>query len=457
MDLSNYKHVYFIGIGGISMSGLADILRFKKYDVSGSDMTKSDTTISLESKGITVHIGHKKENIAKNVDLIIYTAAVKKDNEEFIEGMNRNIKMIDRAELLGLIMEEYENSITISGTHGKTTTTSMISEILLEAGKDPTLTIGGILPSINSNIKIGGDEFFVAEACEYFDSFLKFKPYLAVILNIEADHLDYFKDLEHIYSSFKQFCMQIRNDGHLIINKDIEDVELLIEDVSCNVKTFSLYDKSADFYASEIDFTENGGSSFFINSKNVVLGEINLNLPGLHNISNALGAICSCITMGIDIEFIKKGLSNFEGTKRRFQRKGTFKNVIVVDDYAHHPTEIKATLNATKKMAHNKIWCIFQPHTYSRTKSLIDEFATSFTDADHVIIPDIYAAREQNTGLIHSQDLVNVINCHTKNAKYIADFDSICDFVIENCSAGDVLITMGAGDIFKLGEMIVSK
>lgn len=443
------KHIYFIGIGGISMSGLAEILAEKGCLVSGTDIKETPVTKHLQSLGIKINFGHRAENITDDVDLVVYTAAIHPDNPEYQAAQAKQIPLMDRARLLGEIMAEYEDSIAVAGTHGKTTTTSMVSEILLAANTDPTITVGGILPTIGSNLKIGHSPFFVAEACEYYDSFLRFQPLVGVILNVESDHLDYFKNLENIRRSFHAFAERI--SGVLVINQAIQNVAELTQGLHCAVETFGLAD-GADWQAKDIVHEADGKNTFSVYYKGERFGTFHLNVPGDHNITNALAAIASAHFVGVSAADSQKGLLHFTGTERRFQRKGEKNGVLVIDDYAHHPTEIKAALAAAKKVQHHTTWCVFQPHTYSRTKFLFDEFGEAFTDADEVIVADIYAARETDDGTISAAMLADRIAKTGKPAKYVGNFDAIRSYLEKNCKAGDLLLTVGAGDVFKIGE-----
>ncbi len=445
------QHIYFIGIGGISMSGLAEILVDRGCRVSGTDLKETPVIKHLQSLGIQVNFGHKKENITDDVDLIVYTAAIHPDNPELEAANEKGIPLMDRAHLLGEIMGEYANSIAVAGTHGKTTTTSMASEILLAADTDPTITVGGILPTIGSNLKIGHSPFFVAEACEYFDSFLQFQPMVGVILNVESDHLDYFKDLAHIRRSFHAFAQRVPAEGVVVINQEIDNVGELTAELNCAAETFGLKD-GATWQAKNIVHENDGTNTFDVYYKDEYFGPIHLNVPGDHNIMNALASIASAHYLGISAENCRKGLLHFGGTDRRFQRKGEKNGIQVIDDYAHHPTEIKAALAAAKKVKHNKTWCIFQPHTYSRTKFLFDEFGESFADADEVIIADIFAARETDDGSISAAMLAERVAQTGKPARYVGDFEAIRSYLEEHCKAGDLLMTVGAGDVFKIGE-----
>jgi len=453
INFNNPIHVFFCGIGGISMSGLAEILKSRGFKISGSDMKASNLTDNLESKGMTIHIGQRSTNITDDIDLFVYTAAIHPDNPEWIAKEEKNIPSLSRAELLGEIMRNFELPIAVSGTHGKTTTTSMISEIVLSAGLDPTITVGGILPSINGNIRIGHSDYFITEACEYTNSFLDFFPKLALILNIEEDHMDFFKDINDIRSSFKKFASLLPDDGALVINGEIDNISELTKDLKCNIFTYGFSDLF-DYYPSDITFDDMGHGSYILHSP---IGEshVKLNVPGSHNISNSLAAICCADICKIDRVLILDALSSFTGTERRFQYKGKIGNVTIIDDYAHHPTEIRATLDSALKCDYKKLWIVFQPHTYTRTKAFLNDFADALSLADEVILSDIYAAREKNTIGISSKDLQKVILSKGKSCHYFPTFDEIENFCLENCSPGDMLITMGAGDIVKVGESLL--
>lgn len=446
------QKIHFIGIGGISMSGLAEILVKKGFKVSGSDMKNSKITRHLEQLGVDFHLGHLPSNIKEDLDLVVYTAAVKEDNPELMEARKKNIPTMDRAEFLGQIMRNYPYAIAVSGTHGKTTTTSMLSHILLEAKKDPTISVGGILDAIGGNIRTGHSDYFITEACEYCDSFLKFYPYIGIILNIEEDHLDYFKDIEHIRKSFTSFAKRIPKDGTLVINGDIENIHAILDEVNCRVITFGTDASRVMWTAANISYNEKACGSFdlFYQGKN--MGRISLSVPGVHNIYNALAACACAYVLDIPVEDMANGLKKYTGTHQRFEIKGNLKGITIVDDYAHHPTEIKATLAVANRYPHNRLWCVFQPHTYSRTKAFLKEFAEALTAADHIILTDIYAAREKDLGEIHSKDLQREIEKLGKKAYYFSDFESIENFLLQNCIPGDLLITMGAGDVNIIGE-----
>lgn len=450
-EIQPNSHIYFIGIGGISMSGLAEILKDRGCRVSGTDIKESDVTKHLESLGISIHYGHRAENITDDIDLVVYTAAIHPGNPELEAAKEKQIPLMDRARLLGQIMEEYQYSVAVAGTHGKTTTTSMVSEILLEAEKDPTITVGGILPAIHSNVKIGHSPYFVAEACEYFDSFLQFTPLVGVILNVEADHLDYFKTLDNIRRSFHAFAQRIPAGGLLVLNASIAHPEELEENLHCSVETFGLKE-NACWQARNIVHEPNGKNSFDVYYQGEFYTSVHLDIPGKHNITNALAAVASAHFLDIPAEVCARGLSHFTGVNRRFQRKGEKRGIVVIDDYAHHPTEIMATLSAARNVRHNKLWCVFQPHTYSRTKNLFDEFGRAFGDADEIIVADIYAARETDDGTISAAMLAERIVKEGGNARYVGDFAAIRQHLETHCRTGDLLLTVGAGDVYKIGE-----
>ena len=455
IDFKKPQNVHFIGIGGISMSGLAEILFDEGFQVSGSDMNKSALTEALEEKGIRVDYGQRASNIRDDVDVVVYTAAIHPDNPEFKAAKEKGIPMMARADLLGEMMRNYKHAVNISGTHGKTTTTSMLSEILLAAETDPTITVGGILPAIGGNIRVGGPEIFVAEACEYTNSFLSFFPTMEIILNIEADHLDFFKDLEDIRHSFRLFAQKLDEKGILIINRDIERMEEITEGLPCRVITFGANPAECTYSAADIAFDELARPSYTLMVEGKPQETITLGVPGMHNVYNSLSAIAAAIELGIPMEKIQAGLLHFTGTNRRFEKKGEIGGVTVIDDYAHHPQEIKATLTTAKNYPHKKLWCVFQPHTYTRTAALLDDFVQALQEADEVILADIYAAREVNTIGISSEDIAKRILAAGGKTHYIPSFDDIETFILENCVPGDLLITMGAGDIVKVGEKLL--
>lgn len=459
IDFSHPSSIYFVGIGGISMSGLAEILAEAGFHVSGSDRQKSPLTESLEQKGIHIFYGQREENITSDIDCVVFTSAIHEDNPEYIATMKLSLPYLTRAQLLGQLMKNYRSAIAVSGTHGKTTTTSMISEILLQADLDPTLSIGGIYKSIGGNIRVGGKKCFVTEACEYTNSFLSFYPTIGIILNIEEDHLDFFKDLADIRHSFRKFAQLLPANGCLIINRDIHNWQEIAKELPCKVITYSMTDPAADYHPGEITYDELGHPSFSVFTKNedvtCPVRSFSLHVPGNHNISNALAAIALADLMDIDPKVTAKALSDFSGTDRRFEWKGCIGGVTIIDDYAHHPTEITATLKAAAHYPHKTLWCVFQPHTYTRTKAFLEDFAKALCLADKVVLADIYAARETDTLGISSETLQERIRANGGECYYFPSFDEIENFLLENCTNGDLLITMGAGDVLKIGENLL--
>ena len=455
IDFHKPVHVYFIGIGGISMSGLAEILLKEGFIISGSDARESALTIHLEKAGAKVFYGQTADHITEDIDVVVYTAAIHDDNPEFVAAKAANLPMLARAELLGQIMRNYPTAIAVAGTHGKTTTTSMLSTILLKAKKDPTITVGGILPQIGGNIRVGHSDTFLTEACEYTNSFLSFYPTVGIILNIEADHMDFFKNLQEIRTSFHRFAALLPEDGLLVLDSAIEHPEEITKDIRARVITCGLTGNE-DYTAKDITYNEKGCASFTLCHKGNALGIVSLLVPGIHNVSNALSALSASLELGIDFEKAVLGLLDFQGTERRFQYKGMVNGITIIDDYAHHPTEITATLKAALHYPHRDIWCVFQPHTYTRTQAFLTDFAKALSLADHVVLTDIYAAREINTIGITSLALKEELEKLGKQCDYFSSFDEIEKFLLKKCMHGDLLITMGAGDVLNIGENLLS-
>ena len=449
-------NIHFIGIGGISMSALAEICLNKGYTVSGSDMNDSYLLDNLRSQGANIYIGQKRENISDNIDMVVYTAAIHPDNQELVAAKEKNILTMDRAAFLGQVMREYKNSIAVSGTHGKTSTTSMLSTIFEYAKLDPTILVGGNLSVIGGNVKIGSSDHFITEACEYVDSFLNFNPKISIVLNIEEDHLDYFSGLNEIKASFNKFGKLLPADGYFIINGDDNNTIDILHEVKATTIKYGT-NTSNDAVIKNISFNDNGYGIFELEYKGNDLGRFELSVPGLHNIYNATAAIMTAYVSNLELEVIRKNISLYKGVGRRFETKGYYKDVLVIDDYAHHPTELKATLSAANKLKKSKLWCVFQPHTYTRTKSLLDSFAEAFYSADKVIITDIYAAREDDLGDIHAKDLVEKLYQNNVDVTYISKFEDIAQYLRENTESNDLVITAGAGPIFQVAEMLVEK
>ena len=454
IDFKKPVHIHFIGIGGISMSGLAEILLKENFHISGSDAQESNLTKKLVAAGAQIFYGQRASNIAPSTDVVVYTAAIKEDNPELQKALQLGLPMLSRAQLLGQIMANYDNSIAVAGTHGKTTTTSMLSHILLEGKLDPTISVGGILNAIAGNIRVGKSQYFITEACEYTNSFLEFCPKISIILNIEADHMDFFKDLQHIRESFKQFAKITPPDGLLIINGDIDNYNEITNDLNCQVITYGLH-ADCDYSAQNIIFNDKACATFDLLKNKEVIETITLSVTGLHNVSNSLSTIAYAMETGIPMDTIKKGLLSFMGTNRRFEYKGNIGGVTIIDDYAHHPTEIEATLTAAKNYPAQRIWCVFQPHTYTRTKAFLKEFAKSLSLSDKIILTDIYAARETDNLGISSKDLLAELQNLGAEAYHFTSFDEIENYLLENCTPNDLLITMGAGDVVKIGENLL--
>ena len=444
------KKIHFIGIGGISMSGLAAVLLNSGFKVSGSDFKNSTIVEKLKASGAEIYIGHRSENI-KNVDLVVYTAAIPSDNPELLEAQEKNISLMDRAEFLGEIMKGHKYNVAVSGTHGKTTCTSMLSHVTLAGNLDPTILVGGELDIIDGNFRIGNSEYFLTEACEYKRSFLKFFPYVGVILNIDADHLDCYKDIDEIADTFLKFSKLIPNDGYLVGYSDDFRVKEILSKVDCNTLSYG-FDETADVIAKNIVFNKDGCATFDVYKDNKNLFSLTLTVPGKHSILNALASICVSLIFNISNDNIIEGLSKCKGAHKRFEYKGELNGVTVIDDYAHHPTEIKATLSTAKQINHNKTYCIFQPHTYTRTKSLFDEFTDCFSDTDELILMDIYAAREKDTGLVSSDELGDAIRSKGIACTNVHSHDEALNYIKSKLTSGDLLLTVGAGDVVIVGE-----
>lgn len=456
IDFKKPIHIHFIGIGGISMSGLAEILLKENFKISGSDAKNSDIIDNLIAMGAIVNIGQCAGNITDDIDLVVYTAAIHEDNEEFSSCVAKKIPMITRAQLLGQIMNNYKYSVAVSGTHGKTTTTSMLSQIFMEADTDPTISVGGILDSIGGNIRVGKSDYFVTEACEYTNSFHAFYPYISIILNVDADHLDFFSGIDEIIESFHTFATNLPKDGTLIVNGDMDCLPRITRDLHTNITTFGIQD-SNKYYPADIEADEKGHMNYTLMVDGIPQERVHLNIGGTHNIINSLSAIAVADLLDINRTSTLAGLACFGGAHRRFELKGTLGNITVIDDYAHHPTEIKATLTTALHTPHHELWVVFQPHTYTRTHTLFEEFADALKDFDHVILVDIYAAREKDNGLVHAKDLFARIKELGTDAEYFSSFDAVENYLLLNCKKNDLLITMGAGDVYLIGENLLGK
>lgn len=450
---NKYPRVHFIGIGGISMSGLAEILLSEGYIVTGSDAKDSLIIERLRNLGANIYINHRESNV-NGADLVIYTDAISKDNEELVKAYTLGVPVIDRATFLGALMKNYKNSIAVSGTHGKTTTTSMLSTILNRSTLNPTILLGGQLDEIGGNVKLGSKEYILTEACEYKGNILKYFPTLAIILNVDADHLDYFKNMDHILDTFVQYGKNLSPDSYLLINGDDISSQKIIDNTKAKVVTFGI-NGDWDYIAENITFSEEGYPSYTLKIRGHGLYQINLSVMGIHNVYNSLASIAAANIYGIPMEDVQKHISLYTGVHRRLELKGFYKGVKIIDDYAHHPTEIRATLNALKNSTTGNIYCVFQPHTYTRTKLLLNSFAEAFIDADKIIITDIYAAREKDNGLIHSRDLANAIFDKGSDAVYLGTFDEVEEYLLSNIKENDIILTMGAGNVYLIGDSII--
>lgn len=455
-SLDEYKRIHLIGIGGVSMSAVAETLKSWGHIVTGSDLNSSEITDRLIKDGIDITIGHDI-NKAKSADLIIYNAAISEEDPEIIAAKEKNIPLVGRGKIVGYLTKKYKQAICISGTHGKTTTTSMISCCFLEANMDPSIEVGAILKQINGNYRIGKSEYFILESCEYKANFLNFFPNSAVVLNIDNDHLDYYKTFDNIVKTFNTFAGLVDENGILVTNADDENCLKLVNYTKAKFVTYGITNENADFVAKNIEFDNNGFAKFDVYKAKELYIHIDLSVTGEHNVLNALATIAICDYYKIDKNSIYNALNSFTGASRRLEYKGSFNNVSVFDDYAHHPTEILSTAKAIKNKRYNESWVIFQPHTYSRTKEHLNKFAEVLTNFDNIILTDIYAAREKNTIGISSKDLKDEIKKFGKNAIYMSEFDKIAEYVKENAKPNDIVITLGAGTVTEIGPMIVEK
>ena len=442
------KRAHLVGIGGVSMSPLASVLT-KFVPISGSDIRESSVIDELRSKGIDIRIGHAAENAA-GADFLIRTAAAREDNPEIKYARENGIPVFERAEAWGVIMRKYKNALCISGTHGKTTTTSMATHILMAAKSDPTVMIGGTLPLIQAGHRVGGGDTIILESCEYYDSFLSFFPTVAVILDVDADHLDYFKDLDAIKASFRRFASLVPADrGAVIYNIVDENTVDSVKGLDRRLISFGLGENAL---IRALNIHQNGVvSEFDIIADEILYSHVSLHVPGIHNVKNALAAAASAWVLGIDGEAVSRGLSTFGGAERRFQFKGKVNGALVYDDYAHHPHELKALIDAVLPLRQNRVIIAFQPHTYTRTKALFSDFVKELSRCDKVFLAEIYAAREQNTIGISSADLQKEV----PGSVFCPTFSELAEALKKEARPGDIILTVGAGDIYTVGEMIV--
>ncbi|MDO5301683.1 MAG: UDP-N-acetylmuramate--L-alanine ligase [Tissierellia bacterium] len=449
----DFHHIHFIGIGGISMSGLAELMHSEGYTISGSDAKESSITKHLMDLGIKVSYGHSEGNI-QGADLVVYTDAISMNNPEFQAALRSKVDLVDRASFLGAIMRNYRTSIAVSGTHGKTTTTSMIATAMKDHPARPTIMLGGILGDLKGNIQVGEDEYFLTEACEYRANVLKYFPTTAIILNIDEDHLDFFDNIEHILQTFEGYVVNLGEEGILILNKDDANTMTMAAKAKARIVTVS-QNGEADYEAREVTVSDSGLPSYELWIRGEKHGQVQLGVMGLHNVSNSLAAIASMVENGVPVDQAVSGVQRYHGVGRRLEYKGNLSGITIYDDYAHHPTEIQTSLNALRSVTKNRLITIFQPHTYTRTKLLLDSFATSFGIADLTIITDIYAAREKDYGDIHSKTLVDAIRQQGDTACYMSGFEEVKEFILKHGQPGDLVVTMGAGDVYQIGEMLL--
>lgn len=444
--LNKVKNIHMIGIGGSGMCPLAEILHSKGYKITGSDNNESDPLKRIVALGIPVKMGHFEENI-NNAELVVYSAAISKDNPELLAAAKQNIPTMERSVLLGIITRKFDNVIGVCGTHGKTTVTSMITQVLCIAQKDPTAVIGGRLPLIGANGRAGDSENMVCESCEFVDTFLQLSPDIAVLLNIDNDHLDYFKTMDNLVSSFEKFVSMARK---IYFNGDDK---LCIKAVKNNEKLISFGLKQENTFCAKNLSTGTLGLKFDVYKNNKFLGDMELSIPGKHNVYNALAAFSVCYDMGIDPKTIKNAIGTFLGAGRRFEKIYSNEKINLFDDYAHHPTEIEATLKAAKSLDYNRVTVIFQPFTFSRTELLLNEFIKALSVADRVILTPIMGSREINVSGISSNDIAKGL----KNAFCVENFEEAADYVVSTLEKGDFVVTMGGGDIYKAAYIIRDK
>lgn len=454
--LKKTKRCHMVGIGGVSMSPLAEILHDMGFEVTGSDISENTATGDLREQGIKITIGHSAENIT-GADCVIRTAAAREDNVEIKAAREQGIAVFERAEAWGYIMRGYREAICIAGAHGKTTTTSMISHILLEAGVDPTIMIGGTLPVIESGCHVGKGDIIVLESCEYYNSFHNFHPTVAVVLNIDVDHLDFFGNIDGIKKSFSKFASLVPSDGHIICNGDDENTIQTLRSLGRELVTFGFEEKTADKLTKTIVrgvnvITSGKNPSLDVIYEGKQICKIKLQIPGAHNLKNALAATAACIKIGISPEIIEKGLYGYTGVGRRFEYKGSYNGADIYDDYAHHPRELSALLDAVATInGYERVILAFQPHTFSRTKALFSDFVEELKRPDIVFLAEIYSARESNDVSISSSDLAAKV----KDARCISDFPNLINEIKSIARSGDIILTVGAGDIYRIGEYLV--
>jgi len=448
--LEGVHHLHFVGIGGSGMSPLAEILHAKGYALTGSDNNESDNLTRIRALGIPVTMGHAADNIGE-ADMVVYTAAIPSDNPELVAAKERNIPLLERARLLGWITRQFPNTIAVAGTHGKTTSTSMLCQVLLEAGTDPSIFIGGRLPAIGANGHAGTNDTMVCEACEFKDHYLEMTPAISILLNVDADHLDYFGDLDGVIRSFARFAA--KTTGTVIYNADDENTRRAVEGLTGPARISYGLSDGCDWQAKNVRTVRGAYGQYDLYHRGEYLGEVELGVPGGHNVSNSLAVAAAAHLCGVDVPHIAAGIKAFHGAGRRFEFLGTYAGVTVADDYAHHPTEIAATLDAAKKLEHNRVWAIFQPFTFSRTARHLEEFAQALSLADQAVVSDIMGSREVNEWGVHAAQITD----RMANGVYVPTFPEIADYVAARVQPGDLVLTMGGGDVYKCARMLIAK
>lgn len=447
--LDSVKKLHFVGIGGSGMCPMAELLMRRGYEISGSDQNESDTLERVRGWGIPVFMGHSAGNI-EGAEAVVYTAACRDDNPELVAARAKGVPTLERSVVLGMLTDKFPQLVAVSGTHGKTTTTAMLTQIFIEAGADPSAIIGGKLPLINSNCRAGESDTIICEACEYVDTFLQLHPAVSLILNIEPDHLDYFKTLDNIVKSFRQFAVQ--TDRLLVVNADNPQVMEAVAGLDKEVVTFGL-GSGCDYYPAELSEEPSACEDFTLMCRGEALGRVNLAVPGKHNMLNALAAAAAAHSLGIEAKAVCAALEHFGGVHRRFEILGQFEGVTVADDFAHHPTELTAVLTSAMRMGYGKVWAVFQPHTYSRTYTFLDDFAKALAIPDRLVMTEILAVREENTYDIHTSDLAAKV----PGSVWFQSFEEIAEHVMGSARPGDLILTLGGGDIYKCANLIVKR
>ncbi len=451
-SLDEAKRIHLIGIGGCSMSGIARILKAQGHEVTGSDRGHTQFTDRVEEDGITVYYGHSAEQ-AKDADLIVYSAAIKPDNPERAYGREHGIPELERSVALGQLSARFHHVVAVAGCHGKTTITSMLAFVNEAANLDATVHVGGYMNLLGGGVRLGRSDLFITEACEYVESFLTLKPTVAIINNIDNDHLDYYGDIEHIVDAFRRFIALVPKDGKVLCCTDDAYVRDLLPELGDNAETYGL--NRGDYHAGDIRYDALGSPSFDLYDHGEVLGRVQLNVPGRHNVINAIATWAAAKQCGVAFEAYADALERFRNTSRRFELLGEKNGVKVFHDYGHHPNEIKETLAAATHVPHNRIFCVFQCNSYTRARTLFTENVTCFADADEVLVPDIYPGREVDTGIVHARDMVAGINASTHNAVYLGTFEAIAAYLDEHAAPGDIVITVGSGDVYRQSQKLL--